>query len=1211
MRILDGRVLLSATDMTVAASCELALLATLDVRLGRAPATTVDTDAMLARTAELGAAHERHLLDALTRTHGAYDPATGRGVVALPGTPARSTAELVERRDLALEALRDGVDVLYQAELFDGTFSGRADFLVRTDEGYAVHDTKLARHARVTAVLQLAAYADLLASAGIPVAPTAHLVLGDRSSTSHRVADIVPAYRHRRARVTELLAAHEHRDAPVAWDTPGVRACGRCETCQEHVAAHRDLLLVANLSVTQRGRLRAAGITTIDELAASEHPVEGVSAGTLATLRAQARLQVVQCPPGAPPRVQPDGRPDVTVEVFAPEVLRQLPRPSAGDVFFDFEGDPLWAQDGSTDWGLEYLFGLVMEPSDESDEPPFVPLWAHDRAEEKKALQAFLDLVVERRRTHPDMHVYHYAPYETTALKRLVGRHGIGEDVLDDLLRSGVFVDLYGLVRKALRTSQPSYSIKYLEPLYTPAARAGVTNAQDSITEYAEACRLRDAGDVAGFAARIEQIGAYNRDDCISTRDLRAWLVARGREHGVEPEGLAPLDPTTQREPTEADARIAAAQAALLAHVRDVDPDERTDDEQALAMLAAAMDYHRREERPAWWEHFDRLSTPVDEWTSRSVFRPGDHSGSGRPPVVVGPWQAPVGRARTWTRTVTLTGRLEPGTDLCRGADVWPVYAAPGHDAMTGSASGDMLWNPSGAVVEEILTEGADTTLRVTERCPSGHQGWPHPPAALAPRLLIVSKPLVAAVVALAEDVAGALGPADGAAPTLPGLAVLDLLRRVPPRLAPGATWPGPEERDADLVGAITRTVLALDGSYLAVQGPPGTGKTYTGSHVIARLVAAGWRVGVVAQSHAVVENMLAAVRGAGVAATDVAKKAVDDEPRDWTVLADKGFPAFHDAHPRGHGYVVGGTAWDFASPTKLPGGGYDLVVVDEAGQFALANTLAIARAARNVMLLGDPQQLPQVSQGTHPEPVETSALGWLMGEHATLPEHLGFFLARSWRMHPAVCAAVSRLSYEDRLVPQPGVPERRALDGVAAGVHTVLVEHDGDATVSVAEAEEVVAQVRAVVGRRWTDPAARDEADRDRPLTAADVLVVAAYNAQVTAIREQLDRAGFRETRVGTVDKFQGQEAPVAIVSFAASSAAEVPRGIEFLLDRHRVNVAVSRAQYRAVIVRSPGLVDHLPAHPDGLAELGAFLGLSPNVPATPPPTTGAGAPR
>ena len=291
------------------------------------------------------------------------------------------------------------------------------------------------------------------------------------------------------------------------------------------MAEHRDLLLVAQLRVTQRKKLRAHGIETIEQLAASTGPIPGIASGTLARLRAQAQMQVEQ--DARPPLA--NGEPDVRAVVYDTAPLEALPAPDPGDIFFDFEGDPLWAESGSTEWGLEYLFGHV-----ERDTEQFVKFRADTRAEERAALVAFLDYVAERRARHPDMHIYHYAAYERTALLRLAGRHGVGEEQVDDLLRAGVLVDLYSTVRQSIRVSQPSYSIKKLEPLYMgDDLRTGVTNAADSVIQYAEACLLRDAGDTAGFADIIESIEDYNRYDCVSTLRLDSWLRDQAGTAGV------------------------------------------------------------------------------------------------------------------------------------------------------------------------------------------------------------------------------------------------------------------------------------------------------------------------------------------------------------------------------------------------------------------------------------------------------------------------------------------------------------------------------------------------------------------------------------------------------------------------------------------------------------------------------------------------------
>jgi uncharacterized protein len=285
---------------------------------------------------------------------------------------------------------------------------------------------------------------------------------------------------------------------------------------------------------------------------------------------------------------------------------------------------------------------------------------------------------------------------------------------------------------------------------------------------------------------------------------------------------------------------------------------------------------------------------------------------------------------------------------------------------------------------------------------------------------------------------------------------------------------------------------------------------------------------------------------------------------------------------------VIGGTAWDFANGNRVPPGSLDLLVIEEAGQFCLANTIAVAPAATNLLLLGDPQQLPQVSQGTHPEPVDASALGWLVDGRHTLPDELGYFLDRSHRMHPELCAAVSRLSYNGRLRSVEQTTAARRLDGFEPGVHVLALDHDGNSTDSREEAEAIVAAITALLGSAWTDE------HGTRPLTAADVLVVTPYNAQVVLLRRLLDEAGLHEVQAGTVDKFQGRQAPVVFISMVASSIAEVPRGISFLLNRNRLNVAVSRAKYAAVIVRSAMLTEYLPSTPAGLVELGAFLAMS-----------------
>ena len=442
------------------------------------------------------------------------------------------------------------------------------------------------------------------------------------------------------------------------------------------------------------------------------------------------------------------------------------------------------------------------------------------------------------------------------------------------------------------------------------------------------------------------------------------------------------------------------------------------------------------------------------------------------------------------------------------------------------------------------------------------------------------------------------------AAASLTGVksASADLLFRRVPRLKQSASNAKNAENlprevdflssDLPTVDAVHAAVRALDHSYVAVQGPPGAGKTFLASHVIARLVAEGAKVGVVAQSHAVIENLMSACCArddfdVSRAVRLRGKSVTPDAP--WAEVSDSELTELISGEG---GLLFGGTVWDYVSERRVPAGSLDVLVVDEAGQFSLTNTVAATRAARSLLLLGDPQQLPQVSTGVHPYPVDVSALGWLSDGAAALDPRFGYFLGESWRMDSALCERVSWLSYDGALA-SAAATAGRTLQGVAPGVVSYPVEHAGCSVRSVQEAQAVVECVRELLGCEWV-PAAGAE---PRPLAAEDCIVVAAYNAQVDCVREALIAAGLADSsgagvRVGTVDKFQGQEAAVVLVSLA-SSRVDSGRGAGFVLSPNRLNVAVSRGQWQAVLVHSPWVARSVPQDVEEVLALSGFAGL------------------
>jgi len=1176
------RVIWSATDLKLAAECEFAWARAVDAKLGRVEPVEDPEDATLARAAAMGDAHELVVLDDYIAEQG-RSVGGGPGVIELPKVSSTDAEALADVVADTLRALRSEATVIYQAAFSTPEFVGFADFLRRDADGrWRVQDSKLARTARVTALMQLAAYVDQLDRLGIPRSDEVDLILGDRSISTHAVSDLLPLFHVRRARLRALIA-DRHIDegatgAPLAWgDDRGdlqIVACGRCATCELEVVAHRDLLLVARMRPVQRARLRTAGIQTIDDLAAARSAPEGMNPDSFEALRAQARLQLAAM--AAEEAAEPEeggAHPAPPFEVVSAAAIGLMPRPSRGDLFFDFEGDPLYTEPGegqapeNKHWGLDYLFGWV------DDAEQYTALWAHDFAAEKQALLDFLDFVAARRAAHPDMHIYHYAPYETSHLQNMAERYGVGEADVDRLLREGVFVDLYPLVLRTVRIGSRSYSIKKLEPLYMGAEvrTSDVQKGDDSIVQYVQARGLAASGRTAEADGILADLADYNRYDCVSTRRLRNWLVGLARDAGVLP---APPD-----EPETRAYEPAPLSLALQAEGQRVQSEGG--DGQAYRVAAAAIDYFPREAKSFWISHFQRLREPVSLWEStRDVLRVDPERS-----VLAMEWGVEEG-ARVMTRLIDLHGEVAPGSTLNVGGSPFALYAAPA--PFFGEFPSRVIHVPHEVEVVEVLDDG----YRIRERSIGG-QTWDELPLALTP----ASPPRVNSLQGAIEEWAGSVL---SASPAFPQDAATDVLRRAVPRTVSGGPLPvvptgsdGHARDSADNADAIVRGVLVLDRSYLAVQGPPGTGKTYTASHVIARLVNEhGYRIGVVAQSHAIVENLLERVVAAGVPAGQVAKAPKDPRGAEpvFTPIRKDGLAAYlAEQAAAGLGCVVGGTAWDFSNTKRVQRGELDLLVIDEAGQFSLASTIAVAVAAQRLLLLGDPQQLPQVSQGTHPEPVDTSALGWVMHEKAVIDPAHGSFLARSWRMHPEVAAPVSQLAYAGALASAPGT-ERRVIAGIEPGLHVRPIRHRGNATASPEEAAEVVRIVRTLIGREYTDGM---EGLPPRSLEPSDIIVVAPYNAQKQLILDALAVAGFGAIAVGTVDNFQGREAVVSITSLAASSGRDAPRGPEFLLLQNRLNVAISRAKVAAYLVHSPALLDDLPWTPEGVARLSAFAHL------------------
>jgi predicted RecB family nuclease len=1140
VQLIDGTPVYSATDLVAFLACE--HLTNLErAALQGLVARPMRADPEMDRIAERGAQHEVRFLEELR--------AEGHSIVEIERDGSRADGvpdpggELRAAAAETLAAMQAGAQVIYQATFFNGRWRGHADFLRRVETpsdlgpwSYEVWDTKLARHVKGSAVLQLSLYSELLADVQGHVPEWMYVALGGSARAKERLrVGEYAAYSRLVRRMFDEFVQTEAAYPPATRPEP-VEHCDVCRWSVDCAKARRradDLSLVAGITGRQRRGLREHAIDTRRSLAGLQLPllwsIPGTGTEALARVHDQARIQV---------QGEREGR--VLYELLTPRRDREgalvpnlgllsLPEPSPGDLFFDIEGDPFALDDG-----VDYLFGVV-EPRlpDADGRPTFHTIWSIDAAgevtldAERRAFEALIDFFMDRLAADPNLHIYHYAPYEPTAIGRLMGRHAIREDEVDRLMRGKVFVDLFRVVRQGLRASVESYSIKKLEPLYGLERTVDLRDAGSSILEFETWLEL--GGERVEDRSILDRIAAYNRDDCVSTLRLRDWLEQRRPELAAAIGEDVPRRPTNDAAPPEAIGDYLARLAVLVVRLAgdvSADPTARTDEEQGRWMLANLLGWHRREEKPAYWRYFHLLNDLTDE---ERIDEPEPLSGLA--------WQS----SRADGKSAIHTYR----------------FPAQDHDISIGRAVMDPATRKSpGAIVELDPARGL-----IGIRTGSAPR-----PTSIVPELVVRTDAQRHGLLRIGEWVAD--HSIDDQGPRF--RAARDLIRRRPPAVGQpsGAPLVGPGE---DVGDAARRIVLAMSGGCLAIQGPPGSGKSTTGAGMIVDLVAAGRRVGVCATSHKVIGGLLDKVAAEaldrGVPIRVGQKPGSGESPTHAGSRNLATNEAVDAAMRAGELDIVGGTAWLFARPEME--GSVDALVVDEAGQVSLANAIAVSAAAPILVLLGDPQQLDQPLQGTHPPGTERSALAHLLGTDATMPPHLGLFLDRTWRLHPDLCAFTSDLFYDGRLHPQPGTDAQNVDDAGplgGSGVRWLPVRHAANTNDSPEEAGSVARIVGDLLAAHaeWVHAV-----DGRRAMTLADVLVITPYNAQVRAIGEALPGA-----RVGTVDKFQGQEAAVSIYSMATSSVEEAPRGMEFLYNLHRLNVATSRARCVAAVVASPELI-------------------------------------
>jgi predicted RecB family nuclease len=1073
---------------------------------------------------DAGFEHERRFIEKLK--------ADGRDVVEI-----NSNAPDHQKREATLQSIRDNREIICQAYLTLAPFAGFADFLVRSESEpgmYEVWDAKLAKSPKPYFLLQLCCYAEMLEPI-LGHRPT-HLavVLGSNQIQRFRTDDYFFYYQRVKAAFLEQMQQFDPAAEPPFPD-PRCNHGAWTSRAEDILLESDHLFQVANITSTQIVKLNAARITTVASLAESDvSHVPGITPTVFERLRNQARLQLASQGDATDSELD-SSETSLEFEVM-PYIagnhqhgLTFLPPQSTLDVYFDIEGYPL------VDGGLEYLFGAVTV---ENAEPQFHDWWAHNAAEEKRAFENFVDCVMDRFRRDPAMHIYHYAPYEVSALRRLMGRYATREDEVDQLLRAEVFVDLYQVVKNSVVVGGPDYSLKTIEKIYQNKARAGdVKTASGSVVAYAKWLASGESPDPKD-SVQLNEIRDYNRIDCESTWQATEWLRSLQAQHaipyisrrtltGEETKALA------SNGPPEVLRRQQLAQQ-LLARVSNANSVSLTENDFLNVILAQLLEFHRREMKPVFWAKFDRAKRTDEELMEDLACLGGLIKRPDKP--------IPIARSLGFKYSFDAT----QDTKLTAGADVF-------------------LSTHLNAKVEIYEMGDGELTLKVgTPTLEQKLDGEMPSICSLIPDEYVSPAAIETAIELLVGDWAKY--------DAMPN-ALRQVIMRQLPRIEGVEYGTNLRLPNETFVECCIRLAKGLQESTLVIQGPPGTGKTYTAAATIVALLRDGKRVGITSNSHKAILNLVSAVVAAsddgfgdagnltGIVVTkDREQPIFTDNPR-LTPVADNARGV--ERYQRG---LIAGTAWLFARAeltNKL-----DYLFVDEAGQVSLANLAGMTHSTKNIVLVGDQMQLGQPLQGSHPGESGLSLLDYYLRDQAVVSPTQGIFLAESRRMHPEICEFISNAFYEGRLDAWVGTSGRRleipsqqlGQHLVPAGIRFVDVPHIGNVQGSDEEVEAIVELTQQLLDCSLCD----DTQQEKRPLTIDDILYVAPYNLQVRKLREALPAGA----RVGSVDKFQGQEAAVVIVSMCASAGEFGSRGLKFLLDTNRLNVAVSRAKVLTLVV-------------------------------------------
>ena len=1024
-----------------------------------------------------------------------------------------------DRFNNTIDAIKKGFDLIYKAYFIEDQFRGEADFLIKTnvksdlgDYSYEVYDTKVTKNLKPKHVLQITAYSYLISKITGVLPKQMYLIDGKSEYHTYKVHEFLDYFNFTKNKFEDFIK-EENKEKLYPENCNHCNYCIWQDECLKIWEGDNYINQVARINKSQITKLKKEGIDTVEKLAKAdiEKIKSKINRLSLERLHQQANLQEEKRLTGVSKYV--------VLDQIEGQGFYKMPKPNDGDLFFDIEGFP-----ESNKRNLEYLHGLYFK---DKGKKTFKYFYVEDNSRESefKIFKDLINFLKKRFDQYPDAYIYHYNDYETRALKELASEYsGVfpeGNNLVDFLLRNQKFVDLYRVVEHTLRTSEKDLSLKSLEKFYRKEREANIKTAADSIRLFDNWCSTKDD--------KIrEDIIHYNEEDCVSTGDLRDFLLDK------KPNDIPYFTPKLDDEEDEKK-QTKARKNPNKKTVQEVEEEElqlieklnkSKKDKAILDNLIDLVGFHRREAKPDNWRYYDRLDkTPElleddSECLANCIFKEEIIDKETDQTKYIYQFETQNFKIKEGDSALELfeennygkVGEITEDEDDGNFVEIISNNKAKPPEIFTFKPSGSPPTDPIREALNKFLGEYADS-----------------------------------------KDFRFKCG--------------LDILENNFPDVLNIKKGEKIFDEKKDLIEEAKKTVKNLNSSYLLVQGPPGAGKTYISAHMIVSLIKAGKKVGVTSNSHKAINNLLAQVEEV----TDFEFRGFKKISKKEDKLNGKFIEDINKVGKEGYDpyLLFAGTAWLFSNEDlnqKL-----DYLFIDEAGQVSLANTLAMCTSTKNIVLIGDQMQLSQPIKGTHPGIAGKSSLEYLLEGYDTIPPEKGIFLNETRRLNKNICEFISSSFYESRLKPHPVTNERHVklkLDKIKdEGINFIPMSHENNTQKSIEESEYIKDLMAKIVGKKCKDNAV----SKERNLELKDILVVAPFNMQVNNLTRNLPE----NSKVGTIDKFQGQEAKIVFISMTASDPENIPRHKGFLFSRNRLNVGISRAECVTFILFNPNLLN------------------------------------